>query len=86
MWQKDFLLGKVGRRKVDRHALGRQRQAGSVQGCLHPLAAFRDRLVRKPDDLDPHFPGSDHDLDLDRNTFNALKCNRTDARDHAPAP
>lgn len=45
-------LRQVGRRQIDRHALGRQRQAGGVKGRLHALAAFGHRLVGQTDDLD----------------------------------
>jgi len=57
-----------------------------MQRRVHELAAFRHRLVGKSDDLGHNPPGCDHDLNLDRNTLNALKCNRADACDHAPIP
>jgi len=79
-------LRQVSRRQIDGHPLRRQRQAGGVEGGLHALAAFGNRLVRQADDLHPDLSGSDHDLDLDRHTFDTLKCNRTDTRDHQPIP
>lgn len=57
-----------------------------MQRGVNTLAAFCNRLVGKPDDLRHDPPGCDRDLDLDRNTLNALKFNRADACDQAPIP
>lgn len=60
----------------------RQRQTGGVERGLHPLPAFRHRLVRQADDLDADLSGCDHHLHLDRHTLYSLKCNRIDPRHH----
>lgn len=46
------LLGKIGRRQIDGHLLGRHRQAGSMQRRLNPLAAFGHRLVGQSDNVE----------------------------------
>ncbi|WP_312876401.1 hypothetical protein [Rhizobium laguerreae] len=57
-----------------------------MEGRLHALAAFGNRLVGQPDDLHADLAGRDHDLNLDRHAFDSLKCHRTDTRDHMPIP
>ncbi len=79
-------LGQVRRGEIDRDLLGRHGEAGGVQGCLHPLAAFGHCLVRQPDDMHAELARADHDLHIDRNAFNALKCYRSDTRDHSDPP
>lgn len=57
-----------------------------MQCRVNALSTFGNGLVRNPNDLGHDPPGRDHDLNFDRNTLNALKCNRADACDHAPIP
>ena len=63
------------------------RRAGSArpgrdQRRAHPLAGFRDRLVRQADDGEGRQAGRDLHLDVDGPHLDALECNRGDALDH----
>ncbi len=75
-------LGQIGGSEIDGDLFRRHGEPGGMQCRLHPLAAFRHRLVRQADDIHVEFSGPDHDLHIDRNALYALKCNRADARDH----
>jgi hypothetical protein len=55
-----------------------------MQRRVHALAAFRSRLVGKPDDLGDDLARGHHNLD--RQTFDALKCNRAYTCDDAEIP
>ena len=79
-------LGQIRRRKIDRDFFCRQRQTGGMERGLHPLPAFRHRLVRQADDLDADLSGCDHHLHLDRHTLYSLKCNRIDPCHHGLPP
>ncbi len=73
------LLGQVGRSQIDDDALGRQGQAGGVEGGADALAAFGHRLVGQADDDEIGQARGDLDLDVDADAFNALKCDGGDA-------
>ena len=63
------LLGPVGRGEIDDQPLLGKRQAEGGEGAADPLPAFRDRLVRQPDDGEGRqagIPGRTGELDLDR--------------------
>src|SRR3546814_4096270 len=79
-------LGKVGGGQVDRDLFRWKRQAGSMQGRLHPFPALGNGLVRQADTVHFNLAGADHDLNFDRQAFYALECNRTDSCHHATAP
>ena len=79
-------LGEIGGREIDDDALGRQRQAGGMQGAAHPFAALGHRLVGQADDDEARQAGHDLHLDIDGNRLDALKGHGGDVRDHAPAP
>lgn len=57
-----------------------------MQGGLHPLAAFGDRLVRQADNLDTDLSGCNHHLHLDWHALYALKRNRIDPCHHGLPP
>ncbi len=57
-----------------------------MKSSLHALPAFGHGLVRQADDLHADLARRDHDLDIDRDALNALKCDRSDSRDHRPPP
>ncbi len=52
------LLGEIGRREVDRDALGRQAEAHRAERAPDPLARFGDRLVGQPDHGERRQPGA----------------------------
>ncbi|GEO83692.1 hypothetical protein GCM10007920_39500 [Ciceribacter naphthalenivorans] len=57
-----------------------------MQRRLDPLAAFSHRLVGQSDNMHVDLARRDHYLDINRNAFNPLECNRTDTRYHCPPP
>ncbi len=67
---------QVSRRQIDRHPLGWHGQAGSVEGRLHPLPAFRHSLVRQADDGHAHLARRHHHLHVDRHSLYALERHR----------
>ena len=67
------------------------RRAGSaspdaISAAAHPLARFRNRLVRQADDGEGRQARRDLHLDVDRARLDALERHRGDALDHASPP
>jgi len=79
-------LRQVRRGQIDSDFLWRQGQTRGMKRRLNALAAFCYGLVGKPDNVHVDLAGRDHDLNIDRNTLDTLKCNRTDTRHHCPPP
>jgi hypothetical protein len=80
-------LRQIGGREIDDDALLRERQPGSMERAAHPFAALGDRFVREPDDYEFRQPRRDLHLHVNGNTFDPLKRNCRDVRNHGrPGP
>ena len=80
------LLRQVGGRQVDGDALGRERQAERRDSAAHALAAFGDRLVAQPDDVEHRDAGDQAALDLDAARLEPKIGDRRHRRDHSCSP
>ena len=77
-------LGQVGGGEIDGDAFGRQRDGQGAERRAHPVAGFRDGLVRQSDDRKAWQPGGDRALHLDDAGVDPLKCDRIGPRHHYP--
>ncbi len=76
------LLGQVGGREIDGDAAGRQSEPRGDQRRAHPLARFRNRLIRQADDGEGGHARRNLHLHVDRAHLDALERNGGDALDH----
>ena len=79
-------LRQIGGSEVDGDAPRRQRKPRGDQRRTHPLARFRDGLVRQADDGEGRQAGRDLHLHVDGPSLNSLECDGGDALNHDPAP
>ena len=77
------LLGQVGGREIDGDAAGRQSEPRGDQRRAHPLARFRNRLIRQADDGEGGHARRNLHLHVDRAHLDALERNGGDALDHS---
>ncbi len=79
-------LWQVGRRQVDRDALGRHGEAGGEQGGADAFARLADRLVPKADDGEDDVAARDLHLHIDGSRLDPLERDRRHPHNHgAPA-
>jgi hypothetical protein len=80
-------FGKIGRRKVDRDALMRQRKADSRERGTDSFPAFHDGLISQSDDVKVRIAGRNVYLHVHFARLDALEGDRVDMSDaHGRTP